>query len=201
MQAVGIDKIIVQPATDFATPAPAHADPPLRSGKPGNDGRFGQPLGVDRRIEGQVSQLLSQFPNRGGRSEPTARQHDPLVDRRMPFDQLTRALFDGPDQAGMGKTLSQRKARGMAWITSPMALRRTRRMRGDFSGIDIEANYLETSRREFNAGLNRRISIACSPNGLPSSGRIVTATGRIRCQAGICTVSSSRRPRSKVSPT
>ncbi len=52
MQTVGIDKIIVQPATDLAAPASPHADPPLRPREPGDDRRFGQPLGVDRRIEG-----------------------------------------------------------------------------------------------------------------------------------------------------
>ena len=108
MQAVGIDQIIVQPATDLAAPASAHADPPLRPREPGDGRRFGQPLGVDRRVESQVFQLLSQSPNAGRRPEPTAGQHDPLVDRRMAFDQFARALLDGPGQVGLGKTLAQR---------------------------------------------------------------------------------------------
>ena len=131
MQAVGIDEIIVQPATDLAAPASAHADPPLRPREPGEDRRFGQPLGVDRRVEGQVFQLPSQSQNAGranganpaaarsaGRSPDGLRSVRPRVVRRprpgRPGENALAGAGDrhGVDHVADGAEANQEDARG-----------------------------------------------------------------------------------------
>ena len=69
------------------------------------------------------------------------RQYDPLVDRRMAFDQLARALFDGPGQEGMGEMLAQCAGdrHGVDHVAD--RVRRTKRMRGGSSSADIAPNY------------------------------------------------------------
>ena len=62
--------------------------------------------------------------------EPAAADGDHFVERRMTGQQIGRPPFDHPGQMGLGQCVAQAQSTGKPCSTSPMALRRTIKIRG-----------------------------------------------------------------------
>ena len=140
-----LTSVVLSQRLQLAAPAPAHADPPPCAGEPSDDGRFGQPLGVDGRVEVDCLESISQLPNGGGRAEPAARQHDTLVDCRVAFQQICGVSFDRPGQKRAGKTLAERGSDRHTVDHVADSAERTRSIRGDLPSVDIGRIIADTS--------------------------------------------------------
>ena len=107
-------EVIIQPAAQFASVVPVVSDATPCSRKPGRHGALGESLQIERDVELQRAESVTQVENGARRFEPLPWNHDEFIESFVIAQQLPGGSLDDPCDIRPRQGIAQRIQHGQS---------------------------------------------------------------------------------------